>query len=339
MKKRLYHLPAVSLILMSLMACHPEKTGEHGSFIPVPQLRGDWWQLTTTYPDISPYEYTPGDNKVCDFTIFRAADSSWQCIACVRGNTYPGSHRFLYRWQAEHLTDSLWQPMGVFQSTGTDVEKPDGFGFTLDTAVYSAIGLLQAPHCVQHDGKYYLFYNNRGARCKISDDGLHWTDLKNDAGDYKFFDMGRDLMVFDDTPYSGKWIAYYTSGNKMPQYMAARTCSTLTGTWSEEKMVYDGWSNSRSPIYPNEFAESPFVVRYKDKYYLFAQLHVFVSDDPLDFTANHKVAVLESCDYRKRVWAPEIIQYGGEYYLAAYRPSGLWMSRMAWGEEEVSGDR
>ena len=337
LKKRLSLLSVVLLTLLLLATCRPNKTVEQGSSLQVPRLQGDWWQLTTTYPDIDPYEYTKGDNKVCDFTIFQAADSNWQCIACVRGNTYPGSHRFLYRWQADQLTYSLWQPMGVFQSTGTDVEKPDGFGFTLDTSLYSAVGLLQAPHCVQNDGKYYLFYNNRGARCKISNDGLHWTDLKNDAGDYKFFDMGRDLMLFDDTQNSGRWIAYYTTGKEMPQYMAARTCSTLTGTWSDEKMVYDGWSNSRSPIYPNEFAESPFVVRYEGKYYLFAQLHVFVSDGPLDFTANKKVAVLESADYRKRVWAPEIIQYAGEYYLAAYRPSGLWMTRMAWEEGGGTG--
>ncbi len=81
------------------------------------------------------------------------------------------------------------------------------------------------------------------------------------------------------------------------------------------------------------------MVRYDGKYYLFAQLHVFVSDDPLDFTANKKVGVLESADYRKRVWAPEIIRYAGEYYLAAYRPSGLWMTRMAWEEEKEVGNR
>jgi len=308
----------------------------------VPELTGDWWQLTTTYPDISPYEYTPGDNKVCDFTIFQAADSSWQCIACVRGNTYPGSHRFLYHWQAKHLTDTLWEPRGVFQATGVSTEKADGFGFTLDTTLYPATGKLQAPHCVRHNDKYYLFYNNDGARCKVSDDGLHWSDMKNDAGNYEFFSMGRDVMILDDTPYSGKWIAYFTSGDKMPQYVAAKTSSTLTGSWSDEKMVYDGWSNSRSPIYPNEFAESPFVVRYQGKYYLFAQLHVFMSDDPLDFTDNHKVAVLESADYRKRVWAPEIIHYKGDDYLAAYRPSGLWMTRLSWkkeGSSENSGNK
>ncbi len=249
MKKLLFR-KLIYLFLVTPVACQSGHKSSDSSALMVPHLQGDWWQLTTTYPDISPYEYTSGDNKVCDFTIIQAADSSWQCIACIRGNTYPGSHRFLYRWQAEHLTDSLWQPMGIFQATGTDAEKPDGYGFTLDTSLYSTVGLLQAPHCVQHDGKYYLFYNNRGARCKVSDDGLHWTDLKNDAGEYEFFDMGRDLMVFDNTHNSGKWIAYYTTGKEMPQYMAARTCSTLSGTWSDEKIVYDGWSNSRSPIYP-----------------------------------------------------------------------------------------
>ncbi len=318
------------LFLLLSGACSSPGEINASTEIAVPHLEGDWWQLTTTYPDIAPYTYTKGDNKVCDFTLFQAADSTWQCIACVRGNDYPGSHRFLYRWQANHLTDTLWEEKGVFQATGTSPDREDGFGFTLDTSLYKAVGLLQAPHCIRHNGKYYLFYNNRNAMCKVSDDGLHWSDLENDEGSYTFFEMGRDLMVFNDTGHPGKWIGYYTSGKKFPQYVAARTANSLTGTWSDEKMVYDGWSNSRSPIYPNEFAESPFVIRYDDHYYLFAQLHVFMSGDPLDFTANHKVAVLESCDYTKRVWAPEIVEYKGGYYLAAYRPSGLWMTRLSW---------
>jgi hypothetical protein len=166
--------------------------------------------------------------------------------------------------------------------------------------------------------------------CKISNDGLHWKDYQNDAGSYHFFSMGRDIMVFDDRENSGNRIAYYTVGGEYPQFMAAKSCRTLTGEWSEAKMIYNGYSNTRHPIYPNEMAESPFVLKYNEKYYLFAQLHVFISDDPLDFTGNKKVADLESDLYHERVWAPEIIHNKGKYYIAAYRPNGIWMAELKW---------
>jgi hypothetical protein len=316
--------PALFLLAVLFVCCRQETN----QTIPIPIVDGKWWQLTNTYPDITPYKYTEGDNKVCDFTIFRAQDSSWQLIACIRGNTYPGSNRFLYRWEAKNLTDTLWKEKGVFLSTGTK-DKPDGWGKKLDTSFYKQEGLLQAPHCVIEKNKYYLFYNNAGSYCMTSKDGLNWEPLKNDSGSFKFFDMGRDQMIFDDRESCGKWIVYYTTGGKYPQCMAARICSSLTGSWSDETMVYDGFSNTRNPIYRNEFAESPFVIKKDKTYYLFSQFHVFVSADPLNFTANEKVANLESSVYEERAWAPEIIKDSkGQLYIAAYRVDGIWIAKL-----------
>lgn len=296
--------------------------------VPAPRIDGEWWQLTTTYPDISPYEYTPGDNKVCDFTLFQPKDETWQLIACIRGNNYPGSNRFFYQWESENLKDTLWNEKGVFLTTGTK-NKPDGWGKKLDTTIYKREGLLQAPHCIKKNDQYHLFYNNAGAHCLKSENGKKWEHLTNDEGNYEFFKMGRDLMILDDREESGKWIVYYTTGGDYPQHVAARTSKTLTGEWSEEKMVYDGYSNTRHPIYRNEFAESPFVLKRGQYYYLFAQLHVFVSTNPLDFTENKKVADLESSVYEERVWAPEIIENeNGDLYLAAYRTNGIWMAKL-----------
>jgi hypothetical protein len=314
----------ILLVIFQFCNRHPEDQPDKPV---VPRLTGDWWQVTTTYPDIAPYAYTGGDNKVCDFTIFQARDSSWQLIACIRGNTYPGRHRFFYRWEAENITDTLWTESGVFLATGTG-EEPDGFGFQRDTTLYKRVGLLQAPHCFVHRDTFYLFYNNEGAHCMLSTDGKNWEHLENHNGDFEFFKMGRDLMIFRDEERQ-RWISFYTDGSKTPQYISARYADTLTGNWSEAVLVHDGYTNTRSPIYPNEFAESPFVIRYGDLYYLFTQLHVFVSGNPLDFTNYQKVAVLESTAYHKRCWAPEIItDPDGRYYLAAYRPDGIWIVRM-----------
>lgn len=313
----------VPILFVFFLSCNPSDQSEKA-----PQITSDWWQLTTTYPDISPYEYTPGDNKVCDFTIFQDADGMWQLIACIRGNNYPGSNRFLYQWEGNSLKDSLWDEKDVFLATGTRSE-PDGWGNTFDSTMYQSVGKLQAPHCIVEDGKYYLFYNNDNAHCMVSDDGKNWEHFKNGQGEWEFFEMGRDLMIFDDREKSGNWIVYYTTGGDYPQYVAARTSKTLNGEWSEEMMVYDGYSNTRHPIYRNEFAESPFVIEHDGLYYLFAQMQVFVSDNPLDFTENEKVAMLESSVYEERVWAPEIIiDDDGKKYIAAYRTDGIWMCEM-----------
>ncbi len=297
----------------------------------VPVITGEWWQICHTQPDIAPYQYKHYENNTCDFTIFQAKDGTWQLIACIRSNTYPGSERFLYRWEGTSLADTMWQEKGFFWTTGIK-DSADVMGRKLKDTPYPKEGLLQAPHCVIRNNKYYLFHNNLGAYCLISDDGKQWDYLKNDAGDYKFFDMGRDVMIFDDKDNSGKWIAYYTDGETDPQSMAARTAQSLTGEWSEEiKMVYDGFSNTRNPIYKNEFAESPFVVkRGEQRYYLWAQMHVFYSTDPLKF-GDKKVAVMESSRYEERCWAPEIIvDNKGNYYIAAYRTSGIWMAKLQW---------
>ncbi len=306
-------IPLLALLFTAvLLSCNGP-----GEKIPLPALPNGWWQLTTTYPDITPYAYTGGDNKVCDFTIFPARDGTWQLIACVRGNTYPGSNRFLYRWEAGQLTDTLWEEKGVFLATGSG-PGPDGFGFAYDSTHYPQVGKLQAPHCIQVDSLYNLFYNNRDAHCLVSSDGKDFTPLRNDMGSLSFFRMGRDVMVFRDDP-GQRWIAYYTDPETRPQSVSARTSSSLSGKWSEAGMVYDGYSGTRSPIYRNEFAESPFVHRIGEDYYLFAQLHVFHSKDPLAFS--EKVAVLESCRYEERCWAPEIISGpDNRLYLAAYRP-------------------
>ena len=99
----------------------------------VPQIDGEWWQLTTYNPDINPYKYGKGDNNVCDFTIFKAKDNTWQLIACHRGSNYPGKTRFLYRWESLNLADTLWEEKGTFQSTGFG-DEPDGFGNVWDSA-------------------------------------------------------------------------------------------------------------------------------------------------------------------------------------------------------------
>ncbi|MBD3243452.1 MAG: hypothetical protein GF331_22875 [Chitinivibrionales bacterium] len=296
--------------------------------VAAPQLSTNFRKLADTQPDISPYSYTVPNNSACDFTIFQAADGTWQLIACIRGTTYPGSTRFLYRWEAASLSRGMFVPKGIFWTSGTSGE-PDALGRTLGVNTpYTAQGRLQAPHCVKENGKYYLFHNNAGAFCLISDDGKNWTQHVAHDGDAKFFDMGRDVMIFDNREADGKWIAYYTDPSTNPQSVAAKTASSLDGPWSSSTVrnVYDGHSHLPSPSYPNEWAESPFVVKQGDDYFLFAQRYVFHSRDPYRFDSPPITCLDDG-----REWAPEIIQDdAGNWYIAYYQIFGIYLARLEW---------
>ncbi|MDZ7721706.1 MAG: hypothetical protein U5R06_02480 [candidate division KSB1 bacterium] len=307
----------------------------------IPVIAGSWWKICDTRPDISPYTYTHHNNSVCDFTMFQDTEQVWHLMACVRLNTYPGSHRFLYEWTSAALRDTThlmngryhtttWQENGIFWTTGIQ-DSMDVLGRRLEDTPYTAQGKLQAPHCVFLNDQYYLFHNNAGAFCLKSPDGRNWQYAADERGRHKFFDMGRDMMLLDDRAGFGKWIAYYTDASVEPQCVSARTAPSLAGPWSQHKQVcvYDGVSDIPEPIYPFEFAESPFVVKRQSGYYLFAQLQVFYSQDPFSF--EHKVVNLEDGVWQHRCWAPEIITDSqGQQHIAAYRVDGIWMARLEW---------
>lgn len=141
-----------------------------------------------------------------------------------------------------------------------------------------------------------------------NDDGKNFTHHKNIAGDYQFFKMGRDVMLFHD---QDKWYAYYCGTR-----MEARTALSLEGPWSKEAIDIGVSSNP----------ESPFVVRYGEGYYLWSQKLVFYSRDPLDFS----VPILT--DMQKtgaKGYAPEILLHEGQYYFNSYA-RGIWMGKMKW---------
>jgi hypothetical protein len=331
-------MPMKNLIKLAFMFLSVQTFSQK---VEVPYINGEWWKICNTRPDISPYEYTHHNNSVCDFTIYQDESDLWHLVACVRLNTYPGSNRFFYEWTSNALRDTseklsgrfystLWNERGVFWSTGLK-DKQDAFGRKICETPYNAVGKLQAPHCIYTEGKYFMFHNNDGAYCYKSKDGIGWEYLKTEKGDYKFFNMGRDVMVFDDRSANDQWIAYYTDSEFDPQCVSARISKELRGPWSEKKFkcVYDGFSHTPKAIYPHEFAESPFVLKRNDHYYLFAQMQVFVSKNPLDFT--EKLTSLESGDWETRCWAPEIIRDDqGNYHIAAYRVDGIWMAELGW---------
>lgn len=66
----------------------------------VPRIVGDWWHVVTL-PKLEKYD-KPGIQAV-DFTIYQAADRTWQLVSCLRHTGFPGKTRLLYRWETKNL--------------------------------------------------------------------------------------------------------------------------------------------------------------------------------------------------------------------------------------------
>ncbi len=273
-----------------------------GEALEVPVVVGDWWQIAPNAPDVG--KWSTGKENACDFTVFPSKDGRWHCIACIRGTSHFGQ-RLLYHWTSEALTETNWGPVGIFDAPRNDNPYRKGEEFS-----------IQAPHGFWHDGRAYLFYNSGPARALVSDDGRDWSVFRNTEGEEIIFQMGRDVMLFHDAARS-RWIAYYTGTHAGKGAMVARTASRLAGPWSK----------SETPVKTTGNPESPFVLRRGDRFYLFQQMEVYCSQDPLRFEGQ-PVTHLTGIWYSGK-WAPEVVVHEGNYYVAGYG-RGIWLAEMQW---------
>ena len=74
--------------------------------------------------------------------------------------------------------------------------------------------------------------------------------------------------------------------------------------------------------------ESPFVVFHAGKYYLWQQMSVYASDDPLNFNDAPLVAHMTGLWFNGR-FAPEIVEKDGQWYVAGYS-RGLHVAKFRW---------
>jgi len=281
-------------------------TASATEMIEVPEVEGSWWQIAPNAPDVG--KWATGKENACDFAILQSSDGKWQCISCIRGTSHYGQ-RLFYRWQAEKLTDTDWTPCGILDVPRGKRGRPPRF-----TSV-------QAPHPFVHEGRYYLFYNSAQARCMISDDGLQWRPHVNTDGDQAFFNMGRDVCVLYDEA-NARWIAYYcgtaTVNGQRKGAMVARTAPTPEGPWTRQEIAVRTEGNP----------ESPFVVKRGPWYYLWQQMSVYRSEDPLNFDNAPLVAHMTGIWYSGK-WAPEVIEHEGQWHIAGYG-RGLHVAKFNW---------
>lgn len=226
---------------------------------------------------------------------------------------------------------------------------------------------LWAPHVVEHNGTYYMFYCSGSSKQEITDETdddrrryrislATSTDLVNWTREGALFEDGyqaRDPMVLQ---IEGKWVMYYTATEDpsvdSPYVVACRTSSdlaSLTG-WreGERKIVY------RDTHAGKEFGptESPYVVQRGDYYYLFIGPRPYGPTSPAPKSwPNWRDPGYDGTDvFRSRRWdswtdldyvghipahAAEVVCEEGDWYVShagIYR-GGLYLLPLQWRDD------
>ncbi len=268
-----------------------------------PVIEGDWWQVAGN-PDLG--KYNDPNQQPVDFAVWQARDGTWQLWSCIRSSKAPGHTRLFYRWEGKSLTDTNWTPTGIAMMSDKKFGEP--------------LNGLQAPHVAKWKDEYWMAYGDWDHICLAkSKDGKDFERVTDSNGRSAIFTEGagnntRDAMLIFT---KGKWYCYYTAFPAKHGYDFCRTSDDLIN-WSDSAVVAYGGKAGNNPY----SAECPHVVEFKPGcYFLFrtqsyspgAQTSVYQSNNPLNFGIDNDSYFV--C--KMNVAAPEIINYDGQYYIAA----------------------
>jgi hypothetical protein len=195
---------------------------------------------------------------------------------------------------------------------------------------------IWAPHIVYHDTLFHMFYTRIGEPREIhhitSEDLYNWSKstapilaLSNKLNENL---KNKDPMVFRDEERN-QWIMYYSMMKDATHWVVGYSISSDLVTWSETRICFD--ENSESPG-----VESPFVVKYKEYYYLFLSARpwpvggedIFRSESPFNWNATSLVKRIDP-------WhAAEVIRdLKGNWYLtlsSGMQAQDLRMAPLFW---------
>lgn len=313
-----------SIVLLLFLAREVYGTGKKK----IPVIDGNWVQIASN-PDLG--KFNKSGQEPVDFGIWQAADGSWQAWSCIRNTACGGHSRLFYRWEGKNLTDENWTPKGIAMMSDPKLGEPEGG--------------LQAPFVLKENGVYYMSYGDWNRICLAkSTDGKSFERVLNRDGQPGLFqgpyENTRDAMVLKS---GNLFYCYYTGHTAAPpsgQDSCAVFCRISADllNWSEPLNVCSGGSPSRLKAWFGANAECPFVVQRDDLFYLFRNQFYgpgglntqYVSDNPLLFGVGNDSRMISKLN----VSAPEIIEFNGEYYIAALNPNldGMRIAKLKWEE-------
>jgi hypothetical protein len=312
---------AVLLVVVASLARSVAAVEGPDSAADVPFIDGDWWQVAGN-PDLGKFN-DPRQEPV-DFSIWQAADGTWQLWSCIRKTKCGGNTRLFYGWEGKSITSPNWRPVGI--------------KMTADTALGETAGGLQAPHVVRSSDTYYMLYGDWEHIClATSRDGKKFERYIEPNGKTGLFTEGLGFNTRD--PFAMRvgreWYVYYTAYPNKQGAVYCRKSSDLH-TFSESTTVAFGGRTGVGPF----SAECPQVVGHEGMYYLFRTQHyadadggprscVYASRDPLNFGINQDRLYFVT---ELPIAAPEIVSTDGQQYIAALLPSlkGIRIAKLEW---------
>jgi len=300
----------------------------------MPRIDGDWWQVAGN-PDLGELNGPAGKapQQPVDFSIWQAADGTWQLWSCIRHTKCGGYTRLFYGWEGQKLTDTDWKPLGIKMNADVDYE--------------TNVGGLQAPHTILIDGVYHMIYGDWDwiamQRSKNGKTFERWL-YEDRTPAIGMFTEGEGCNTRDPMAIKigDTWHVYYTAypeiNGRRVGAVFCRTSKDLRN-WSESTVVARGGMTGTGP----SSSECPHVVSIGGYYYLFRTQRyagppttsVYRSKDPLDFGVDDKSDAKFVCQIE--VAAPEIFIHEGQYYIAALMPDiqGLRIAKLAWVDDAV----
>ncbi|WP_020387805.1 family 43 glycosylhydrolase [Kribbella catacumbae] len=259
-----------------------------------------------------PYQY------MNDHCLIRGKDGSWHLFGiigdCAPVGSFPDGAKEIH----------------INHATAPRLKGPwrtQPHVLTVDPAYFKEEHLW-APHVIEHDGTYYMYYAAGGAGCAInlatSRDLFSWRRIPTGP-------VFRGLVARDPyvTRIDGAWVMYYCeiAGWGSHHTVAARTSSDLL-TWSEPRTVFtDASTDSNASV-----TESPYVVQRDGWWYLFigprsgyVGTDVYRSKDPFSFRVEDYAGHLPS-------HAAEILEVDGNWW-ATHTGSfqhGVYLAPLTW---------
>lgn len=191
---------------------------------------------------------------------------------------------------------------------------------------------LWAPHVIEHDGTYYMFYSAGAPK------GEPWainlatsktlTDWERNEKNplFRYGGAARDPMVLR---IGDEWVMYYTEVDEQRHHIvAARTSKDLREGWSDARAV---WTDAITD-HTVSVTESPFVVERDGWWYLFIGTRngyvgtdVFASRDPFAFTLDGYAGHIPA-------HCAEIVRDGEDWWVTAagWFQDGLHLAPLHW---------
>ncbi|HSV96430.1 MAG TPA: hypothetical protein VLM75_05775 [Spirochaetota bacterium] len=274
---------------------------------------------------------------VNDHSIFRDRDGTWRLV----GITAFGDGDYSREKYFAHGSSRAFPP-------------PPGEMMKEENPVADYGRLAWAPHVIRED-RFYMWYSPHRAYCAVSDDGRTWKD-ESDLSFLPYNPQFRDPMIIKAA--DGQWLMYATARDGY--------YSSIDIYQSFDLRHWQYIRPALSMAYGAELAgaqastESPFVVRFRDRYYLsftynngsffwnpllltlkiwpekesYNDTLVMQSHNPYSFGVYRGLRNPSSLVAGLRAHAPEYVQAGDKWYITT--AGWPWVASITSGEVAVA---